>query len=98
MHSYCLMPNHYHLLLETPDSNLSRLMQQLNGRYTQSFNRRRKRVGPLFQGRYKAILLDKDQYALALSRYIHLNPVKAKLVTQPEAYEWSSYAVFSNIR
>ncbi len=94
VHSYCLMPNHYHLYLETPHGHLSRLMQQLDSRYTQWFNRRHRRIGPLFQGRYKALLVDKEAYSLAVSRYIHLNPVKAKLVRKPEAYAWSSYATF----
>jgi len=94
LHSYCLMPNHYHLYIETPDANLSRLMQNLNSRYTQLFNRRYKRIGPLFQGRYKAILVDKENYSLQISRYIHLNPVKAKIVSKPEDYKWSSYRSF----
>lgn len=94
VHSYCLMPNHYHLYLETPRGHLPRLMQQLNSRYTQWFNGRHGRSGPLFQGRYKALLVDKEEYSLAVSRYIHLNPVKAKLVRQPEDYAWSSYATF----
>jgi len=94
VHSYCLMPNHYHLYLETPKPNLSRFMRELNGVYTQDFNRRHKRVGPLFQGRYKAILVDRDNYSLELSRYIHLNPIKAKLANTPEDYPWSSYAIF----
>ncbi len=93
-HSYCLMPNHYHLYLETPEGNLSSLMHQLDGIYTQRFNRRHRRVGPLFQGRYKAILVEKESYSIEISRYIHLNPVQAKLVPQPEDYPWSSYAAF----
>lgn len=94
VHSYCLMPNHYHLYLETPQGDLPRLMQQLDGRYTQRFNRCHRRSGPLFLGRYKALLVDKEAYSLAVSRYIHLNPVKAKLVRKPEDYAWSSYATF----
>ena len=94
VHSYCLMPTHYHLYLETPGGNLPRLMQQLDSRYTQRFNRRHRRNGPLFQGRYKALLVDKEGYSLAVSRYIHLNPVKAKLVRTPEDYAWSSFATF----
>lgn len=93
-HSYCLMPNHYHLFLETPQGNLSKIMQETNGRYTQYYNRRYKRVGPLFQGRYKAKLIDQDSYSLQLSRYIHLNPVKAKMVSRPEGWRWSSYRSF----
>lgn len=90
-HAYCLMTNHYHLLIETPDGNLSRGMRQLNGVYTQAYNRRHGCVGHLFQGRYKAILVDADSYLLELSRYIVLNPVRAKMVNQPEEWLWSSY-------
>lgn len=90
-HAYCLMDNHYHLMIETPEGNLSRGMRQLNGVYTQLFNRRHKRVGHLFQGRYKSILVDKDKYLMALCRYIVLNPVRAKLVKGPYAWKWSSY-------
>jgi len=93
-HAFCLMPNHDHLYLETPQGNLSKVMQEANGRYTQYYNRRYKRVGPLFQGRYKAKLIDQDTYGLQLSRYIHLNPVKAKMVKGPEAWKWSSYGAF----
>jgi len=93
-HSFCLMPNHYHLLIETPRAGLSKAMRHLNGFYTQYFNRKRKRVGPLFQGRYKAILVDKESYLLQLSRYIHLNPVKAAITTKPEDYRYSSYRFF----
>lgn len=90
-HAYCLMPNHYHLLVETPDANLSRGMRQLNGLYTQTFNRRHGRVGHLLQGRYKAILVEKESYLLELARYIVLNPVRTKLVRHPRAWRWSSY-------
>lgn len=90
-HAYCLMGNHYHLLIETPDPNLSLGMRQLNGVYTQTFNRNHKRVGHLFQGRYKAILVEKGTHLLELCRYIVLNPVKAKIVKRPEQWEWSSY-------
>jgi putative transposase len=90
-HAYCLMGNHYHLLLETTEGNLSRGMRQLNGVYTQAFNRRHKRPGHLFQGRYKAILVEKDSYLLALCRYIVLNPVAAEMVEAPEDWLWSSY-------
>ena len=91
IHSFCLMDNHYHLLLETPSANLPQIMRHINGAYTTYFNIKRARSGHLFQGRYKAILVDKDQYAKELSRYIHLNPVRAKMVESPEAYFWSSY-------
>jgi REP-associated tyrosine transposase len=77
-HAYCLMANHYHLLVETPKANLSLGMRQLNGVYTQAFNRRHKRVGHLFQGRFKAILVEKESYLLELCRYIVLNPVRVK--------------------
>ncbi len=90
-HGYCLMTNHYHLLIETVDPTLSRGMRQLNGVYTQAFNRRHDRVGHVFQGRYKAILVEKETYLLELARYIVLNPVRAKMVDAPEDWEWSSY-------
>lgn len=92
VHAYCLMGNHYHLLIETPDANLSRGMRQLNGVYTQYSNRRHGRVGHLFQGRYKAILVDADSYLLELSRYVVLNPVRARMVREPGRWRWSSYA------
>ena len=91
LHTYCLMNNHYHLLIETPYANLSRGMRQLNGLYTQRFNRKHQRVGHLFQGRYQAILVDKDNYLLELSRYVALNPVRAKIVKDPKDWEWSAY-------
>ncbi len=91
VHAYCLMNNHYHLLLETPEGNLSQIMRHINGAYTTYFNVKRKRHGHLFQGRYKAILVDADPYATELSRYIHLNPVRAGAVARPDDYEWSSY-------
>jgi putative transposase len=90
-HAYCLMDNHYHLLVETPDPNLSSGMRQLNGVYTQAFNRDHNRVGHVFQGRYKAILVEKDTHLLELCRYIVLNPVAAGIVARPEAWPWSSY-------
>jgi hypothetical protein len=88
------MSNHYHLLLETPDGNLSQIMRHLNGAYTTYFNVKRKRAGHLFQGRYKAILIEADAYGAELSRYIHMNPVKVGLVTTPEECEWSSYRYY----
>ena len=90
-HAYCLMTNHYHLLIETPDGNLSLGMRQLNGVYTQLFNKWHGRVGHLFQGRFKAILIQKDSHLLAVCRYVVLNPVRAKMVEMPEAWTWSSY-------
>jgi putative transposase len=85
------MSKHYHLLVETPDANLSQGMRQLNGVFTQSMNRKHHRVGHLFQGRYKAILVDKDAYLLELCRYIVLNPVQANMVNSPEEWSWSSW-------
>lgn len=90
-HSFCLMSNHYHLLVETPDANLSKGMRQLNGVYSQSYNRKYKRVGHVFQGRYKAIHVEKESYLLELSRYIVLNPVRAEMVRSAEEWPWSSY-------
>ncbi len=91
VHGYCQMTNHYHLLVETPDGNLSRGMRQLNGVYTQKFNRKHQENGHLFQGRYKAILVQKDNYLLELTRYVVLNPVRAGMVNSPEEWAWSSY-------
>lgn len=96
IHVYCLMGNHYHLLLSTPDGNLSQIMRHINGGYTTWFNKRHNRYGHLFQGRYKAILVDADPYAGELSRYIHLNPVRAGMVRQPNDYPWSSYTTYSS--
>ncbi len=90
-HAFCLMDNHYHLLLETPDPNLSLGMRQLNGVYTQRFNWQHHRVGHVFQGRYKAILVEKQSHLLELCRYIVLNPVAAAMVSHPRDYSWSSY-------
>lgn len=89
--SYCLMENHYHLALQTPQGNLQRVMRHIDGIYTQRFNRLHKRDGPLFRGRYKAILIDADVYLAAVVRYIHLNPVEAKMVDDPGHYPWSSH-------
>jgi putative transposase len=94
IHAYCMMDTHYHLLLETPSGNLSQIMRHINGAYTTYFNVKRDRSGHLFQGRYKAILVDIDEYAKELSRYIHLNPVRAKIVEAPEEYDWSSYKFY----
>ncbi|MEZ9911037.1 transposase, partial [Vibrio sp. 10N.261.51.A3] len=98
VHSYCLMTNHYHLLVETPDGNLSKGMRQLNGVYTQKFNRKHNRVGHLYQGRFKAILVDKDAYLLEVGRYILLNPVRANIVDTPNEYEWSSWPFVTGLK
>ena len=91
VHAYCLTSNHYHLLIETGTPTLSKGMKLLNGVYTQSFNRRHRRVGHLFQGRYKAILVDKESYLLELARYIVLNPVRARMIRSATDWKWSSY-------
>lgn len=91
LHGYVLMTNHYHLIIETSKANLNRIMHYINGSYTTYFNRKQGRNGHLFHGRYKAILVDVDRYLLELSRYLHLNPVKAGLVQRPEEYPYSSY-------
>ena len=91
IHAYVLMGNHYHLLIETPEANLSRAMHYINGAYTAYINRKNKRSGHLFQGRYKAIIVDRDSYLLELSRYMHLNPVRVGMVDQPGLYPYSSY-------
>ena len=90
-HAYCLMDNHYHLLIETPQPNLSLGMRQLNGRYTQMYNRRHERVGHLFQGRFTSILVEKEAHLLELCRYVVPNPVRAKMVSHPRLWAWSSY-------
>lgn len=92
VHAYCLMDNHYHLLVETVDGNLSKGMRQLNGVFTQQSNRRHHRVGHLFQGRFKAILVQKEAYLLELARYIVLNPVRAGMARRAGDWPWSSYA------
>jgi putative transposase len=91
IYAYCLMPNHVHLLLETGSVPLAKFMQGLQQSYTQYFNRRHRKVGHLFQGRYKAIICDKDKYLLTLVRYIHLNPVRAELAKRPERYAHSGH-------
>ena len=91
LYAYVLMTNHYHLLIETTQPNLSKIMQYINTAYTTYYNVKRKRSGHLFQGRYKSIIVDGDSYFLELTRYIHLNPVKAKMVKSPEEYKWTSF-------
>jgi len=97
-HAYCLMENHYHVLIETPDGNLSIGMRQLNGVYTQRFNMRHGRVGHLFQGRFKAVLVQKDSHLLEACRYVVLNPVRAKRAQRPEQWAWSSYGATAGWR
>jgi putative transposase len=89
--AYCLMATHYHLLIQTPDANLSRCMRHINGVYTQYFNRRHGSDGHLFRGRYKSILVDSDSYLLELVRYVHRNPLEAGLVKWLDSYNWSSH-------
>jgi len=92
LHAFCLMNNHEHLYVETPVANLSAGMQHLNGSYTSYFNRRHRRAGHLFQGRFKSVLIESEGHYWEVSRYIHLNPVRARLVERPEDWRWSSYA------
>jgi len=94
IHTYCLMTNHYHLLIETAQANLSLAMQWLNVSYAAYYNKRRQRSGHLFQGRFKSVLVEADEYLKPLSRYIHLNPVKAGMVNSPGEFSWSSYPAF----
>lgn len=91
LHGYVFMSNHYHLLIETPRANIKQIMQNINTSYTVFVNRKYARSGHLFQGRYKAFIVDKERYLLALGRYIHLNPVRAGLVRRAEEFGWSSY-------
>jgi putative transposase len=90
-HAYCLMDNHYHLLIETPEANVSKSMRQLNGVYTQRFNRSRNRRGHLFQGRFTARIVDHDAYLISVARYIVVNPIRTKTVSKPGSWPWSSY-------
>jgi len=94
IHTYCLMSNHYHIIVETPQANLSTAIQWLNVSYAAYYNKKRQRSGHLFQGRFKALLVDADEYLSQLSRYIHLNPVRAKMFDAPADYRWSSYPAF----
>ena len=91
-HAWCQMSNHYHLVVETPEANLAQGMRQLNGVYTQYVNRQHRRVGHVFQGRYKAILVERDTYLLELARYVVLNPVRAGMVPSAGEWPWSSWA------
>ena len=96
--NYCVMPNHYHVTLQPTLPNISAAIQQLNGRYAQWWNWRHKKVGHAFQGRPKAQIVQRDGYLLALSRYVALNPVRARLVKRPEDWQWSSYAAVIGLR
>ncbi|MFO7578466.1 MAG: transposase [Pelovirga sp.] len=98
LHAYVCMENHYHLILETPEKNLSRTMHYLNSSYSTYINIKRKRIGHLLQGRFKSIVVDKDSYLLELSRYLHLNPVRAGMVQRPEDYLYSSYKAYIDER
>ncbi len=91
VHAYCLMPNHYHLLLQTPRGQLARAMRHLDGLYTQRFNRAHQRDGPLLRGRYRAILIEAEEYLLGVARYIHGNPGEAGIVADIDCYRWSSH-------
>lgn len=94
VYAYCMMANHYHVALQTPHGNLSRVMRHLDGVYTQWFNARRGRDGPLFRGRYKSILIDADRYLIRVVRYIHRNPVRAGVVSEASSYPWSSHRAY----
>lgn len=96
-HTYCLMNNHYHIIIETPEGNLSKGIRQLNGVYTQTLNKKYQRVGHVFQGRYNAILIQKENHLLEVSRYVVLNPVRANLAEKPEGWKWSSYQATAGI-
>ena len=98
VHAFCLMSNHYHLLVKTPDGNLQRAMRHVNGIYTQRYNKLKKTDGALFRGRYKSILVDADSYLLHLSKYIHLNPLNAGMVARLDKYRWSSYCAYIGLR
>lgn len=99
LHCYVLMKNHFHVTIETTNAvPVSKIMQFVSGSYATYFNQKYERKGHLFQGRFKSILVDKDDYMLELSRYIHLNPVKAAIVTTPEQHRWSSYDIYIGLR
>ena len=98
LHAFVLMSNHEHLFVQTPESNLSAGMQYLGGSYSSYFNRRHRRSGHLFQGRFRGHLIEEEGYFLEVSRYVHLNPVRAKMVPRPEDWQWSSYAGYRRVR
>jgi len=94
IHAFCLMNNHVHLVIQVGQESLSRIMQNVSFRYTRHFNKHQKRIGHLFQGRYKAMLIDGDRYLLELVRYIHCNSTRSKIVRNPENYPWSSHTAY----
>jgi len=96
--AYCLMGNHYHVVVQTRQANLSRLMRELNGVYTQRYNRRHAKVGHLFQGRFKAVVVDEEAYFLEVCRYVDLNPVRARMAQKPQDWAWSSYRAHTGRR
>ncbi|MCL5808769.1 MAG: transposase [Deltaproteobacteria bacterium] len=96
-HAFCLMVNHYHLMIETPEANLSKGMHHLNANFCQAHNKRHATVGHLFQGRFKAIVVDRESYLLELARYVVLNPVRAGIVARPEDWPWSSYCATAGL-
>ena len=98
VYAYCLMPNHVHLLVESSDQPLSKFMQGIQQSYSQYFNLRHRKVGHVFQGRYKAIICQRDEYLLELIRYIHLNPVRAGIVKRPERYSYSGHQTYLGIK
>ena len=98
LHAYCLMTNHYHLLLETEQTEIWKIMKRINQIYAAYYNEKYRLMGHLFQGRYKSCLVENDSYFLQTSRYIHLNPVKAKMVPRAEAYPWSSYSTLIGMK
>lgn len=97
-YTYCLMDNHYHLIIETPEANLSRGMRQINGIYTQKYNLWHRKTGHVLQGRYKSILVEKENYLLELCRYVVLNPVRANIVQNPDDWKWSSYEAAAGLK
>jgi len=94
VHAYCVLPNHYHLLLHTPEAGLSAAMQRLSSRFTQAVNRFRERDGPLFKGRFRSIAIKDDAHLVKVSQYIHLNPIEAHLAAKAEDWRWSSAAAY----
>ena len=92
--AYCLMTNHYHLLVNTPEGNISRFMRHVNGVYTQRYNRKHGKDGPLFRGRFKSVLIQEDMHLMGIVRYIHLNPITAKMVNGIKDYKWTRHSIY----